>query len=146
MIVTFPGHDPCKLARTNVPPLLCVSQTPLVPLASQGTVAYAEGGLGGSPPEKFWIFRLKNARFLSFETPYPMYFHGDATSRGRTILLFFHTCSVCIPPGTTSSRKEAGNWLENLRDSQGTPGCCRALEKKLSTYSLCLSQKLPTVS
>ena len=39
-------------------------------------VAYAEGGSGGSPPEKIWIFRLKNARFLSFETPYPMYFHG----------------------------------------------------------------------
>ena len=35
-----------------------------------------KGGLGGSPPEKFWNFRLKNARFLSFETPYPMYFHG----------------------------------------------------------------------
>ena len=27
---------------------------------------------GGSPPEKFLIFRLKNARFLSFEIPYPM--------------------------------------------------------------------------
>ena len=39
-------------------------------------VAYAEGGLGGSPPEKFWNFRLKNAWFLSFQTPYPMYFHG----------------------------------------------------------------------
>ena len=35
-----------------------------------------KGGLGGSPPEKFWNFRLKNARFLSFEIPYPMYFHG----------------------------------------------------------------------
>ena len=35
-----------------------------------------KGGLGVLPPEKFWIFRPKNARFLSFETPYPMYFHG----------------------------------------------------------------------
>ena len=34
------------------------------------------GVWGVLPPEKFWIFRLKNARFLSFETPYPMYFHG----------------------------------------------------------------------
>ena len=51
----------------------------LSPLSCQqwmGTVAYAEGGCGGCPPRKIWIFRLKNARFLSFETPYPMYFHG----------------------------------------------------------------------
>ena len=65
----------------------------------------------------------------------------DAASSGRTILLFSHACSECIPTGATSSRKEAGNWLENLRASQGTSGCCRALERKLSTIFIAFSQK-----
>ena len=107
-----------------------------------GSGVRRRGVWGVLPPGKFWIFRLKNARFLSFETPYQCIFTVDATSRGRTILLFFHACSACIPTGTTSSRKEAGNWLENLRDSQGTPGCCRAWEKKLSTLFIVLVTKI----
>ena len=97
------------------------------------------GVWGIVPPENFWIFRLKTHGFLSFEAPYPMHFfpwlmlpvvisHNliIATSSDRTTLIFFHVCSECIPTGTNSSRKEAGNWLENLRASQGTTGCCRA--------------------
>ena len=34
------------------------------------------GVWGFSPQKNFGFFRLKNAWFLSFETPYPMYFHG----------------------------------------------------------------------
>ena len=49
--------------------------------------------------------------------------------------------SECIPRGTTSSRKEAGNWLGNLRASQDTRGCCRASESKLSTIFIAFSQK-----
>ena len=88
----------------------------------QNAVAYAEGGSGGSPPENFWIFRLKNTRFLSFEAPYPMYFHGwcyqmwshnlihATSSGGGTILLFFHACSECIPTGSLQGRKLVIDW------------------------------------
>ena len=57
----------------------------------------------------------------------------DAASSGHKISLSFLVCSECIPTGTTSSRKEADYWLENLRASQGIPGCCWASERKLST-------------
>ena len=87
-------------------------------------VAYAKGGSGG--------FLRHLTQCISTV---------DATSSGRTILLLFHACRECIPTGATSSRKEAGNWLENLRASQGTPGCCRALERKLSTIFIAFSQK-----
>ena len=56
-------------------------------------------------------------------------------------VLFFHVCSECIPTGTISSRKEAGNWLENLRASQSTPGCCRASVRKLSNIFIALVTK-----
>ena len=45
-------------------------------LLCSGSGVRRRGVWGFSPLEKFWIFRLKNARFISFETPYPMYFHG----------------------------------------------------------------------
>ena len=38
-------------------------------------------------------------------------------------------------------KKEAGYWLENLRASQGTPGCCWASERKLSTILTALVTK-----
>ena len=106
-----------------------------------------KGVWGVLPPEKFWIFR--HTRFLSFEAHYQMYFHVDATSSGRTTLSFFNVCSECIPTGTTLPLQgsEAGNWLENVRTSQGTPGCCRASEWKLSTIFIALVTKiLRTVS
>ena len=65
----------------------------------------------------------------------------DATSSGRTFLLFFHVCSACIPTGTISSRKEAGNWLEKLRALQGTPGCCRVSDRKLTSVFIALVTK-----
>ena len=36
-----------------------------------------KGGLGGSPPENFWIFRLKNTRLFKFRGTLPnVFFHG----------------------------------------------------------------------
>ena len=68
-------------------------------------------GVWGFSPQKIFGFSgLKTHGFLSFEAPYPMYFSMvDATLSDRTTLIFFHVCSECIPTGTNSSRKEAGN-------------------------------------
>ena len=74
-------------------------------------------GFSPPPPRIFGFSGLKTHGFLSFEAPYPMYFSMvDATSSDRTILLLppvviaqLHVCSECIPTGTNSSRKEAGN-------------------------------------
>ena len=138
----------CLILRMTCFVNICKNERPIEIYTFEETSGgVRRSGSGGFSPHKFWISRVKNMRFLSFEAHYRMYFHVNATSNGRTILSFFHVCSECIPTGTTSSRKEAGNWLENLRTSQGTPGCCRASEKKLSTTFVALVTKiLPTVS
>ena len=70
--------------------------------------------------------------------------HRNLTRLVSHVLLtspIFHVSSVWIPTLTASSRKElAGNWLENLRDSQRTPRYCRAAERNFPPYSLHLSQ------
>ena len=65
------------LLRASEPPHGCVAtKLAASALSASHFEKQLRRGSGSSPPENFWIFRLKNTLFLSFEAPYPMYFHG----------------------------------------------------------------------
>ena len=71
-----------------------------------------------------------------------MYFHGWCYQSWSHNLIILSRLQCVHSTGTTSSRKEAGNWLENLRDLQGTPGCCRAsAERKTFHHIHCACHK-----
>ena len=120
------------------------------------SVAYAEGGSGGFSPQKnFGFSGLKMHGFSVSRHLTQCIFTVDATSRGRTILLFFHACSVCIPTGTTSSRHHffkapllQGRKLVigKLERFARHSWMLSSFGKKLSTILIVLVTKLPTVS
>ena len=104
-------------------------------------------GLGVLPPEKFWIFRLKNARFLSCGDTLPNVFSRLMLPVVVAQSYYSFTPAVCafLQARPLLGRKLVIGW-KTWEIRKALLDVVELWRINFPPYSLCLSQKLPTLT